>query len=182
MDSLFTIRLVNEEDVPGILAIYAPYILQTAVSFETEVPSREAFWQRIKKILEESPWLVAEKEGEIAGYAYAGPHRSRAAYQWNREVSAYVADKFQGKGLGKALYSRLFEILKQQGYANLLAGVVIPNPASEAFHRKMGFQKIGVYHKVGFKFGKWYDTSWWELSIRNEHPGDIRPYIAKSEE
>jgi phosphinothricin acetyltransferase len=171
-----SIRLVREEDVPGILDIYAPYILHTAVSFETEVPSKSAFWKRIQAILEESPWLVAEIDGQIAGYAYASAHRSRAAYQWNREVSAYVAEEFQGRGIGKALYTRLFELVKQQGYANLLAGIVMPNPASERFHQKMGFRKVGVYHKVGFKFGAWHDTSWWELSLRNEPPGPVRGY------
>ena len=171
------IRPVEKTDVPRILEIYAPYILNTAVSFEEQVPGEDQFWERIKEVTREAPWMVCELSGLITGYGYASPHRGRAAYRWNRELSAYVSDRYFRKGIGRALYISLLEIIRLQGYLNALAGITLPNPASVAFHESMGFKKVGVYHKIGYKFGKTTDTGWWEMCIQDDDfiPGPIRP-------
>ena len=170
------IRMVEERDVPQILDIYAPFIKHTAVSFEEEVPSVQEFWERIQSYLQEAPWLVYETEGRIGAYAYASPHRGRAAYRWNRELSAYVAEDFQRKGIARALYHSILKIIKAQGYLNALAGITMPNDPSVAFHEAMGFSKVGIYHNVGYKFGKITDTGWWEMRIQDDEfqPDEIR--------
>jgi len=172
-----TIRLATNKDIPAMLEIYAPYVINTAISFEKEVPSLEEFRQRVDQVLQEAPWMVYEINDTIVGYAYASTHRGRSAYRWNREVSAYVSETHQRKGVGRALYKEMFEILKKQGYLNLLAGITLPNPSSIAFHESMGFTPVGVYHGVGFKFGKIIDTGWWEMKIQDEgfRPGVILP-------
>ncbi|MEL6719451.1 MAG: N-acetyltransferase family protein [Bacteroidota bacterium] len=171
----YHIRLAEKKDVPSILDIYAPFILNTITSFETKVPTIDEYYQRIQKILEESPFLVCTHQSKVIGYAYASPHRSRQAYAWNREVSVYVANDFHGKKIASALYTALFELLQLQGYANVLAGIAQPNPASVAFHRKMGFKLVGTYEKVGHKFGKYVDTQWWALFIGEESAKEIKP-------
>lgn len=170
------IRLAERKDTKGILAIYAPYIENSAFSFETTVPTEDAFWQRIQKTLTTSPWLVCTIDDKVVGYAYAGAHRYRAAYQWNQESSVYVHPGFWRRNIAKILYITLIELLKIQGYTNLLAGIVLPNPPSIAFHQSLGFQLIGTYHKVGYKFGQYHDTQWWELFIGDGNsPRQILP-------
>ena len=119
-----------------------------------------------------------EHEGTVIGYAYAGSHRIRQAYQWNAETSVYVAKAYKRKGIGRALYYSLFEILRQQGYQNLLAGIVLPNPASVHFHENMGFTHIGTYHRIGYKQEQWQDVGWWEVFIGDNQnpPGPIVPF------
>ncbi len=184
MDSGLSIRLPTPADVPAMLGIYAPFVLNSIVSFETEVPSVIDFWGRVQKVLAEAPWLVGEIEGEIAGYAYASKHRSRTAYQWTRELSVYVGEPYRKYGVGKALYSILIRLLQQQGYANVLAGITLPNAPSVAFHEKMGFRPVGIYHRVGYKYGAYQDVGWWELVIRQEAPGDILAFgeVVESDE
>lgn len=162
------IRLATPEDAAGILAIYAPYIKNTSFTFETEVPSVEEFAERIKTNLFNWPWLVCEIDGVIAGYAYATRHRERTAYQWCVESSVYVHDGFQKKGIAKALYTSLFEILKKQGFRNVYAVINLPNDKSVAFHESCGFQYFATYEKVGYKLGKWKNVGWWKLSV-NEY-------------
>lgn len=169
------IRLAKKEDTPAILAIYEPFILDSAASFEYEVPSVAAFWKRIEKVLADTPWLVCEINGQIAGYAYASPHRGRTAYQWSREVSTYINADFRKRGIASALYIALIEILKIQGYQNILAGITQPNPASEIFHQNFGFKKIGTFEKVGYKFEKWWDTNWYQLFIGKENETPLSP-------
>lgn len=175
-----SIRMAEEKDVPGILEIYTPFIQNTLVSFETEVPGSDEFADRIKKIRQVLPWLVCETGGRIAGYAYAADHRARKAYQWTKELSVYVHDQFKYMGIGTALYISLLELLKLQGVTNCLAGIALPNESSVRFHEKMGFRKVGVYHMVGFKSGIFCDVGWWELFIGNNHqvPADIVPITA----
>jgi L-amino acid N-acyltransferase YncA len=175
-----SIRLSEEKDVPEILKIYAPFILNSIVSFEMVVPGREEFAARIKNIQQALPWLVCEYGGSIAGYAYAADHRSRKAYQWTKELSVYVHDDFKHRGIGTALYVTLLELLKIQGVSNCLAGISLPNEHSVRFHEKLGFRKIGVYHQVGFKSGKFCDVGWWELFIadKDKIPGEIIPINA----
>ncbi len=173
MHPLYTIRLATQADVPAMLAIYGPFVEHSYVSFETEVPTASAFWQRAQTVLAEAPWLVCTYEDQVVGYAYASAHRSRQAYQWNRELSVYVKEAWRGKGIARALYSTLIELLKLQGYLNTLIGISLPNETSVRFHEKMGFKPVGIYHNVGFKKGRFCDVGWWELSIQNAPPNEI---------
>ncbi len=163
--STHTIRLASPEDAAGMLTIYGPIIEETVISFEMEVPSVSEFGDRIKKYLDTRPWLVYETDGIIAGYAYAGPHRARAAYQWTTEVSVYIHTDFRQQGIAKALYQKLLPVLSLQGYRTALAGVTQPNEASVKFHESFGFRPLGLYHRVGYKFGTWHDVGWWELDL-----------------
>lgn len=163
---MYQIRLVKPSDAPDILNIYAPYVLNSTITFELEVPSVANFTKRIEHYLQESPWLIYEIDGVIAGYAYASAHRGRAAYQWNREVSVYVHDTFKRQGIAKKLYITLLQLLQIQGYVNALAGIVQPNKASVAFHKSIGFQLVGTYNRIGYKLGAWQSVSWYELALQ----------------
>lgn len=176
-----SIKLATESDVEGILAIYAPFVRDTAVSFETVVPSLESFRTRFNEIRETYPWLVAEVDGAIAGYAYASPHRSRSAYRWSTDVAVYVDPKYHRKNIGRSLYIRLFEILRQQGFYNAFAGIALPNPASIRLHEALEFTKVGVYKNVGYKLSKWHNVAWYQLELKaGGVPGEPTP-ITKME-
>ncbi|HOP75503.1 MAG TPA: N-acetyltransferase family protein [Bacillota bacterium] len=163
------IRLATEADAAALLEIYAPYIRNTAISFEYEVPSVADFRERIVKVLDQYPWLVCEIDQSIAGYAYANRHRERAAYGWAVDASIYIRPEYHRKKVGKALYIALFELLKYQGYYNVYAGITATNEKSLRFHETFHFKPIGMYHKVGYKFGQWYDVVWMEMTLA-EHP------------
>jgi phosphinothricin acetyltransferase len=162
------IRNVQLQDADGVLRIYQPYIETTATTFETTVPGIDAFAERIKTNTEKYPWLIAEDEGAIIGYAYASKHRDREAYQWCVESSVYVLESYHRGGIATALYLKLFELLKRSGYVNVYAGVTLPNPKSYGFHTRMGFEPIGVYRNIGYKLGKWHDVAWLVKTI-NPH-------------
>ena len=164
------IRPATPEDAASLLEIYRPYIEDTAVSFETEVPTVDAFAARIDKALQGWAWLVAEEGGQCVGYAYGGAHRERAAYRWSTEVSAYIRPGWQGRGLGRLIYQALFEQLAARGYCNALAIVVVPNDASVALHRSVGFEPVGVFKRGGHKFGAWHDVMWLQRTIRESPP------------
>jgi L-amino acid N-acyltransferase YncA len=168
------IRPATTADAAGLLEIYRPYVEGTAVSFETETPSVQAFAERIDKALNGWAWLVAEEDGQCVGYAYGGLHRERAAYRWSVETSAYIRPGWQGRGLGQALYRSLFEELAERGYCNALAVVVLPNPASLALHRSVGFEEVGVFKRGGHKFDSWHDVMWLQRALRASPPGDDR--------
>lgn len=161
------IRLATRADVAEMLGIYSPFILNSATSFELTIPTEEAFWQRVEKVFVTSVWLVCEVEGTIAGYAYAGSHRERAAYAWNRELSVYISDQFQKMGIATALYGCIIDIILRQGYVNALAGITLPNEKSVRFHEKMGFQSVGIYQNVGYKFEQWWHVGWWEMLLQD---------------
>ncbi len=163
-----TLRVADEKDAEGILAIYSPYIEKTSYTFETEVPSIPAFADRINSYLVHWPWLVCEINGVIAGYAYATRHRERTAYQWCVESSVYVHDDFQGTGVAKALYTALVELLKKQGFHNVYAVINLPNDKSVKFHERCGFKWFATYENVGYKLGRWKNVGWWQLII-NEY-------------
>lgn len=165
------IRQARPEDAPALLAIYAPFVETTAVSFETEVPTAAAFAERIGKSLAGWDWRVAEEAGVCLGYAYGSAHRERAAYRYTCEVSAYVAPDQRGRGLGRRLYTDLFEHLAARGLCTALAGVAQPNPASMALHRGLGFTTVGTYQRAGWKFGAWHDITWLQRPLR-ERPLD----------
>lgn len=162
------IRLANENDATSILEIYAPYILNTSLTFETEVPILHDFRERINAYLINWPWLVCEINETIAGYAYGTRYRERTAYQWCVEVSVYIHDDFQRSGVAKALYTSLAEILKRQGFRNAYAVINLPNEKSVAFHESCGFKYFATYEKVGYKLGKWKNVGWWQLQL-NEY-------------
>ncbi|MEK7224579.1 MAG: N-acetyltransferase family protein [Bacteroidota bacterium] len=174
------IRPANVDDADEILAIYAPYIATTSFTFETEVPSVEAFAKRIESYLINWPWLVYEVDEKIAGYAYATRHRERTAYQWCTESSIYIHDDFQRRGVAHALYTALFDILKIQGFRNVYAVINLPNDRSVAFHESCGFKYFATYEKVGYKLGKWKNVGWWRL-ILNEFGDEPAPPIRFSE-
>ncbi len=174
-----TIRLATASDAEQIQAIYAPYVIHTAISFELGPPTVEEMRRRIIDILPHWPWLVCEQKGKILGYVYASRHRSRAAYQWSADVSVYIDEQLHRLGIGRALYSSLFAILALQGFYNAYAGITLPNAASVGLHESLGFQSIGVYHAVGYKLGAWHDVGWWQLvlqphSIPPDSPKELR--------
>jgi phosphinothricin acetyltransferase len=162
------IRLAKPSDAAAILDIYGPYIRDTSITFETEVPTLSEFGARINYYLENWPWLVYEKNGIIAGYAYASRYRERVAYQWGVECSVYIHEQFQRMGIARDLYTKLFTILKLQGFTTVYAVINLPNDPSVAFHETMGFRYFATYEKVGYKLGKWKNVGWWQLQL-NEY-------------
>jgi phosphinothricin acetyltransferase len=161
------IRLATVADAAQIAAIYAPFCVDSVVSFEEMAPSTAEMAGRISGTLERLPWLVhVGDDGHVRGYAYAGPHRDRAAYRWSADVSAYIHKDWRRRGLGRALYERLFQLLSALGYYNVFAGVTLPNAASVGLHESMGFVPVGVYRRVGYKFGAWHDTGWWQRPLQ----------------
>ncbi|MBC8172060.1 MAG: N-acetyltransferase [Anaerolineae bacterium] len=159
--------MATPADAAAVLAIYAPYVQTTAISFELAPPTLTEMQERLHKTLALHPWLVYETADQtIGGYVYATRHRERAAYQWSVDVSAYLDPKFHGQGLGRKLYTTLFALLRLQGFVSAYAGVALPNAASVGLHQAVGFQAVGVYQKVGYKLGRWYDVAWWHLLLQ----------------
>lgn len=160
------IRLARAEDAARLAAIYAPHVLERPTSFELEPPDASAMAGRIAAVLRQWPWLVwDEGEGAIA-YAYACAHAERIAYRWSVNVSVYVDAAHQRRGLGRALYLRLFEILRAQGAYSAFAGITLPNAGSVGLHAALGFEQIGVFKNAGHKLGAWHDVAWMGLALR----------------
>lgn len=159
------IRIATEADVPAILAIYTPYVTDTTITFEYDVPTLEEFYTRFRTVTERFPWLVWEEDGQILGYAYACLPFERAAYRWCAEPSIYLKPEAKGRGIGKKLYLALEEILKFQGCQILLALVTGENTASVRFHEKMGYHMAGELKHSGYKFGRWCSVFWMEKQI-----------------
>jgi phosphinothricin acetyltransferase len=146
--------------------IYAPWVAETAVSFEEEPPTGADMAERIRQAVHSHSWLAAENEArEVVGYAYASPHRDRAAYRWACDVAVYVDSGHRGEGLGRTLYTTLFERLRRLGYHVACAGITLPNPASVGLHEALGFERVGVYRRIGWKLGRWHDVAWYELEL-----------------
>jgi L-amino acid N-acyltransferase YncA len=154
------IRDATERDAEACAAIYAPYVTDTAISFETEPPSPADMAERIAAASRTHAWLVLEDEGRVVGYAYGGPFHRRAAYRWACEVSAYLELGRRRTGGGRALYEALLTRLTERGFRMAVAGMTLPNEASVAFHRAMGFEPVGTYRRIGFKHGTWHDVAW----------------------
>lgn len=171
-----TIRAATEADAAEILEIYAPYVKETAITFEYEVPTLEEFTDRIRQKLNKYPYIVAVADGRIVGYSYASPFRPRAAYDRSVETTIYIHKDFRGKGIGKKLYLLLEEILKAQNIKNLYACIAYPNPESIAFHEQLGYKTIGFFSKCGYKLDTWYDMIWMEKFI-GEHTADPEPVL-----
>ena len=155
-----------------MLAIYRPYVENTVISFEQEVPSLEDYAERVRKYAGGWAAVVADDAGDVVGYAYGSPHRERAAYKWSVETTVYVAPGAQRRGIGRSLYVALLPMLASAGYCNAYAGVALPNAASIALHQAVGFQPIGTFPRVGHKFGQWRDVAWFHLALRDEPPAD----------
>jgi L-amino acid N-acyltransferase YncA len=160
------IRSVEPADAEVIQAIYAPFVSDTVISFETIVPDVAEIRSRIEAHAESCPWLVCEADQCVVGYAYASPHRTRPAYRWSVDVSVYVDPRHHRRGIGRALYTSLFDLLRRQGFINAYAGIALPNPSSVALHESLGFESVGTFHGVGFKFGRWHDVLWLHLRLR----------------
>jgi L-amino acid N-acyltransferase YncA len=160
------IRPATAADAAALLAIYRPFVEASAVSFEVVAPTVEEFATRIRKALAGWQWLVAERDGHSIGYAYGSSHRERAAYRFSVEVSAYVDPTHQRQGVGRLLYTKLFTDLAERGYCNAYAGVTLPNAASIALHRGVGFEFIGTFRAAGRKFGAWHDVAWFQRRLR----------------
>jgi phosphinothricin acetyltransferase len=159
------IRLAVESDSEAIARIYSPAVTDHVTSFERVAPDANEMAERMRSIGAQYPWLVREEDGVVIGYAYASPHRDRWAYQWSVDVCVYVDSTAHRRGTGRALYSSLFAVLVLQGYRNAYAGIALPNPASEGLHLAVGFVPVGVYHRVGYKFGEWHDVAWFERQL-----------------
>lgn len=160
-----TIRDARRSDVPAMLAIYAPFVEHTAVSFEYDVPTEAEFARRLEEHQAAFPWLVCEENGRVMGYAYAGRAFERAAYGWNAEISCYLAPELRGRGVGRRLYAHIEEILTRLGYYKLFAVVTSANAPSVAFHRALGFRDAACFRNVGYKQGGWYDVLWLEKTL-----------------
>ena len=183
--NILQIRVATKEDAEALLAIYAPYVEKTAITFEYEVPSIEEFRCRIQETLKKYPYLVAEKNGKIVGYAYAGAFHARPAYDWAVETSIYVSELQKGEGIGKAMYKALEEQLSRQHILNLNACIAYPpvpdphlNRDSVDFHQHLGYRMVGRFFSCGYKFHRWYDMVWMEKLIgpheTNQPP--VRPF------
>lgn len=159
------IRLARGDDAEGVAAIYAPIVRETHLSAELEAPDAGEMRHRIESTLKTHPWLVAEQNGRIAGYAYATTFRARLAYQWCAEVSVYIHEEFRRQGLGYSLYSNLFDRLRAQKFRHAIAVIALPNPPSVAMHEQMGFVPVGVFPGLCFKLNRWYDIGWWRRAL-----------------
>jgi phosphinothricin acetyltransferase len=159
------VRVATEEDASSLLEIYAPYVEKTVITFEYDVPTVEEFRERIRHTLKRYPYLVAEENGSLLGYAYVSAFKGRAAYDWSVETSIYVREDIRGRGIGKMLYRALEETLKKQHICNLCACIAYPNPASEEFHHKFGYRTAAHFHNSGYKGQQWVDMIWMEKEL-----------------
>ncbi len=173
MDKL--IRLATIEDSADILGIYKPFITDTTITFEYDVPSLEEFEDRMENIQSIYPWFVCEIDNKIVGYAYASKFNERAAYDWSVDFSIYISPEYQRRNIGKALYHALLETLKVQGFCNAYALITSPNIKSENIHRSLGFKEIAVCKNVGYKMGEWHDVKCFELEFAKHDDEPHKP-------
>lgn len=159
------LRAVAESDVGAITRIYNHYIEHSTATFDEECLSEESTAQKIDRITERYPWLVFQADGQVVGYAHAGPFRGRSAYRFTTEATIYLIPESQGKGYGHLLYASLFEALRQRSYHSVMAAITIPNDASVRFHQRHGFRKVAHLSQVGYKFGRWLDVGYWQKML-----------------
>jgi L-amino acid N-acyltransferase YncA len=169
------IRLADRRDAGAIADIYRPSIVGSVTSFELDPPGGDEMAARVEATLTHAPWIVADRDGEVLGYAYASKHNDRAAYQWSMNATVYIAAAHRRRGVGRALYTSLFELLRLQGFYAVHAGITLPNDASVGLHESMGFERVGVYRAVGFKLGAWRDVGWWQLALRERTGTPVPP-------
>ena len=178
MTATLRVRLADpDRDADAVATIYRPAVESSIASFEEVAPDAAEMAGRIRQTLTHTPWLVAEAEDSVVGYAYARLHRERAGYRWSVDVSAYVRADWHGRRVGRTLYNALLPTLLKQGFVNVYAGIALPNPASVALHESIGMRRIGVYERVGFKFGAWHDVAWFGMRIADPagRPADPVP-------
>ena len=180
-NTLITIRTATVSDAQALLNIYAPYVEHTAITFEYDIPSVEEFASRIKHTLQKYPYLIAERNGKLLGYAYAGPFHERPAYDWAVETSIYVDQNIRHQGIGRKLHDALEEALRSQGILNMNACIAYPSEEDEyldrnsmKFHTHMGYRLVGEFYQCGYKFHRWYNMVWMEKLI-GEHLTDQTP-------
>ena len=183
MEANIAIRMATKTDAKDILEIYAPYVTDTAITFEYDVPSAQEFAERIERTLTKYPFLITIEDNRIVGYAYASEFKGRAAYDWAAETTVYLRRDCRGRGLGRMMYLSLEEMLKKQNILNLNACIAYAsvedehlNNSSAVFHEHMGYRKVGHFTKCGYKFGTWYDVIWMEKMI-GEHTAAPRAVI-----
>ncbi|WP_350280872.1 N-acetyltransferase family protein [Kribbella sp. HUAS MG21] len=162
------VRDASVADAAACAAIYAPYVTGTAITFEVEPPTVGEMAERIAKARATHAWLVLEDDEQVVGYAYAGPMKPRPAYRWSCEVSVYVAPSHHRTGAGRTLYNALFDRLADRGFRTAVAGVTLPNPASEALHKSLGFDPIGTYRNIGWKLDSWHDVAWSQRPLAHQ--------------
>jgi L-amino acid N-acyltransferase YncA len=166
-------RRAEPEDAGALLGIYRGYVEAPGYCFELDCPDLPTFADRIVAARTRWDWWLAEANGAVLGYAYGGAHRERAAYRYSCEVSVYLAAAGHGCGIGHALYGRLLPALVERGYFNALAVIVQPNPRSLAFHRRAGFEQVGVFARAGYKHGRWWDVAWLQKRLREGEPAPM---------
>ncbi len=172
-----TLRLATPDDAAACAAIYRPYVERSAISFELVPPDAEEMSRRITRVMERTPWVIAELDGVVHGYAYGSRHRDRAAYDWTVETTVYIDEAFPRRGIGRACMTALLDILRLQGFHLAVAGTTLPNDGSVGLHRALGFRHVGEYPAVGHKLGAWHGVDWYalELAPRANDPPPIRP-------
>lgn len=185
MDDKIQIRTASTDDAATLLEIYRPYVEKTAITFEYDVPSLEEFTARIRNTLKKYPYIVAERNREILGYAYAGAFKSRAAYDWAVEMSIYLKDGKKNMGIGRMLYTAIEKLCKAQNITNLNACIGYPETEDEyltknsaQFHEHMGYRMVGEFRQCGYKFGRWYNMVWMEkiIGVHQPDPASVIPF------
>jgi L-amino acid N-acyltransferase YncA len=161
-----TIRLARDDDATAMSALYAPYVRDTAITFELEAPDADEFRKRLHAVRALAPWLVVDDGGTLLGYAYAGPWRARAAYRFVVEGAVYVGVEHTRRGVGGAVYGALLEVLRAQGFHRVVGGITLPNEASVGLHEHLGFRAVGTFPRCGHKLGAWWDVGFWELALQ----------------
>ena len=162
-------------DAAACVQIYTPFVTDSAVSFDEQPPTLEQFSDKIAHLNESHAFLVAEVDGQIAGYAYAAPYRERVAYRWAAEVSVYVASANRHQGVGRRLYEALLELMRRQGFRIAIAGITQPNDASMALHTSLGFAPVGIFRRIGYKHGAWRDVAFLELDLQPDADPNLAP-------
>lgn len=165
MDSLVLRHADPKRDGAACAAIYAPFVRDSAVSFEEDAPDAAGFAERIERTTRTHPWLVLEAAGLVVGFAYASQHRTRTAYRWAADVGIYLDPAHRGRGAGRRLYEALFDLMRRQNLRTACAGITLPNDASVGLHEALGFERVGVYRAIGYKAGAWHDVVWMQLAL-----------------
>jgi len=165
-----SIRAATAADGAAVAAIYAPYVLETAITFETVPPDAAEMSERIVQTTKTHPWLIAQIESQVAGFAYASKHSLRPGYRFTFDLTVYVGRHFHGRRVGRALYEVLLNTARAQGFRSAFAEIVLPHAASVRLHEEMGFREIGVHKDIGFKLGRWHDIGYWRLGLSEAAP------------
>ena len=175
MEAMIVRHADPDRDGAACAAIYAPYVVGSAVSFEDMAPTAQQFADRIAETSRRYPWLMLEVDGRVAGYACASQHHPRSAYRWAADVAVYVDPAGQGRGAGRRLYEALLDLLRRQRLRSACAGIALPNDASIGLHRALGFEHVGTYRDIGWKAGAWRDVAWWQLQLAPGASGEGTP-------